>query len=441
MRAGSGRPVNGATRTAFVVVDVVEAPGAEVVVSAPESVAAPVAAATRTTVTSRRRTGALYCGPADVPVAVPVWWATRRSVRATTRREYEVSATDAVKTCLRKYATFTGTASRPEYWWFALFNTVGSLVLYATNVPALRGLWGLALLLPGLAVARAAPPRHRSLGVVAPGIDRSRRGRSSCSACPGRPRPTPTRRGARRRDGHEPRRRRPRPPTARRAASFACPDRRTARPAAPSSPTRRGGSPPWTPGRPGASTTCALRPGESRVEEPPGGDPAAPATVRWIDRCHGRAREDEAADDFCGDVHFRRARAATPPSAASRSGERASRRRRRLPTVSGVAPTAISRITGEGDSTPSSTAPPTSRESTHHDRRTSATREPRPRRVGGHSTRGRARSSRSICSNAAERTLKGPSPLRSPRHPSRVSPLLSCRVPPAPGGRRCRRGR
>lgn len=64
-----------------------------------------------------------------------------------------MSATDAVRTCFRKYATFTGTASRPEYWWFALFNSVGSLVLYAINVPALRGLWGLALLLPGLAVA------------------------------------------------------------------------------------------------------------------------------------------------------------------------------------------------------------------------------------------------------------------------------------------------
>lgn len=29
--------------------------------------------------------------------------------------------TEAVRTCLAKYATFSGRATRPEYWWFALF--------------------------------------------------------------------------------------------------------------------------------------------------------------------------------------------------------------------------------------------------------------------------------------------------------------------------------
>ena len=34
----------------------------------------------------------------------------------------------AVKTCLGKYATFSGRASRPEYWYFILFCTIASLI-------------------------------------------------------------------------------------------------------------------------------------------------------------------------------------------------------------------------------------------------------------------------------------------------------------------------
>ncbi|MFN3143837.1 MAG: DUF805 domain-containing protein [Paracoccaceae bacterium] len=40
---------------------------------------------------------------------------------------------DAVRTCLRKYATFSGRASRSEYWWFALFLVLGSLVIGAVD--------------------------------------------------------------------------------------------------------------------------------------------------------------------------------------------------------------------------------------------------------------------------------------------------------------------
>ncbi|MEX0279663.1 MAG: DUF805 domain-containing protein [Arenibacterium sp.] len=36
---------------------------------------------------------------------------------------------DAVKTCFRKYATFSGRASRPEYWWFILFLFIAHLIL------------------------------------------------------------------------------------------------------------------------------------------------------------------------------------------------------------------------------------------------------------------------------------------------------------------------
>lgn len=35
---------------------------------------------------------------------------------------------DAVKTCFRKYVTFSGRATRPEYWWFVLFIIVGGII-------------------------------------------------------------------------------------------------------------------------------------------------------------------------------------------------------------------------------------------------------------------------------------------------------------------------
>lgn len=59
----------------------------------------------------------------------------------------------AVRTGLRKYATFKGTATRPEYWWFVLFSALGDILFIILRVPALRGIWSLALLLPSLAVA------------------------------------------------------------------------------------------------------------------------------------------------------------------------------------------------------------------------------------------------------------------------------------------------
>ena len=37
--------------------------------------------------------------------------------------------TDAIRTCLRKYATFSGRASRPEYWYFILFQFLGGFIL------------------------------------------------------------------------------------------------------------------------------------------------------------------------------------------------------------------------------------------------------------------------------------------------------------------------
>ena len=59
--------------------------------------------------------------------------------------------TQAVTTCLTKYVTFSGRASRPEFWWFFLFQLVVSLVLSMVS-ETLSGLAALLLLLPSLAV-------------------------------------------------------------------------------------------------------------------------------------------------------------------------------------------------------------------------------------------------------------------------------------------------
>lgn len=94
---------------------------------------------------------------------------------------------ESIKTVFRKYAEFGGRASRPEFWWFALFSALvasalGSLNLYSTTSSlvggwmgsdgwmgsggfdgsatsstlylgaSLAGLWSVVILLPSLAV-------------------------------------------------------------------------------------------------------------------------------------------------------------------------------------------------------------------------------------------------------------------------------------------------
>ena len=58
---------------------------------------------------------------------------------------------EAIQTDLRKYAEFTGTARRPEFWWFFLFQII---VLLVTGMISsiLYGIAALAMLLPGIAV-------------------------------------------------------------------------------------------------------------------------------------------------------------------------------------------------------------------------------------------------------------------------------------------------
>src|SRR4028119_1710158 len=65
---------------------------------------------------------------------------------------------------LKKYAVFGGRARRKEYWYFVLFSLIVSLVLSAidallgtfsssTNVGLLGGIYGLAIIIPTIAVS------------------------------------------------------------------------------------------------------------------------------------------------------------------------------------------------------------------------------------------------------------------------------------------------
>ena len=57
----------------------------------------------------------------------------------------------AIKSCLGQYATFSGRATRSEFWWFFLFQV---LVMVAASMlgDVINGIASLGLLLPALAV-------------------------------------------------------------------------------------------------------------------------------------------------------------------------------------------------------------------------------------------------------------------------------------------------
>ncbi|MBM6593646.1 DUF805 domain-containing protein [Microvirga pudoricolor] len=65
---------------------------------------------------------------------------------------------------MRQYATFSGRAARPEYWYFVLTVFLATLVLVAidaalgtldaqTRIGLFSGIWGAAHIIPGLAVS------------------------------------------------------------------------------------------------------------------------------------------------------------------------------------------------------------------------------------------------------------------------------------------------
>ena len=67
------------------------------------------------------------------------------------------SPIDAVSAGFSQYAQFSGRATRSEFWWWMLFTAVANLVLSAITalllgIVPLSGLFGLAVLLPTLAV-------------------------------------------------------------------------------------------------------------------------------------------------------------------------------------------------------------------------------------------------------------------------------------------------
>ncbi|MCU1414814.1 MAG: hypothetical protein JWN80_2154 [Microbacteriaceae bacterium] len=74
-----------------------------------------------------------------------------------------MSFSDAVVACVRKYAEFTGRATRPEFWWFLLFTVVVGSALGALNFSTpggvfaigttLASVWSIITLVPSLAVA------------------------------------------------------------------------------------------------------------------------------------------------------------------------------------------------------------------------------------------------------------------------------------------------
>ncbi len=58
---------------------------------------------------------------------------------------------EAITTCLSKYVTFSGRATRSEFWWFFLFQIVLA-VASSWLGDLLSSLIGLAVLLPAIAV-------------------------------------------------------------------------------------------------------------------------------------------------------------------------------------------------------------------------------------------------------------------------------------------------
>ncbi len=77
-----------------------------------------------------------------------------------------MSFPQSIRVGFRRYAEFSGTASRSEFWWWIVFTvlvaaalaalpgpTLGSLDATALSAPTLTPVWQLAVLLPTLAVA------------------------------------------------------------------------------------------------------------------------------------------------------------------------------------------------------------------------------------------------------------------------------------------------
>jgi uncharacterized membrane protein YhaH (DUF805 family) len=68
-----------------------------------------------------------------------------------TDSHHPITFVEAVRVCFVKYADFSGCASRPEFWWFALFDLVASVALGVVS-DSLSLAFSVATLLPFTAV-------------------------------------------------------------------------------------------------------------------------------------------------------------------------------------------------------------------------------------------------------------------------------------------------
>ena len=59
---------------------------------------------------------------------------------------------ESVKTCFKKYATFSGRATRSEFWFFYLAYWIVTLVLVFISF-SLMGIWNLVTIIPFYAVS------------------------------------------------------------------------------------------------------------------------------------------------------------------------------------------------------------------------------------------------------------------------------------------------
>jgi len=88
------------------------------------------------------------------------WWSSVRATFERWRKELDMDPAvssapltffEAIRVCMIKYAEFSGRASRPEFWWFALAVTlVASALTYLSE--SVASVFGVLILLPFLAV-------------------------------------------------------------------------------------------------------------------------------------------------------------------------------------------------------------------------------------------------------------------------------------------------
>ncbi|MBK1636739.1 DUF805 domain-containing protein [Rhodovulum adriaticum] len=75
----------------------------------------------------------------------------------------------SVRTCLAKYFTFSGRASRPEYWWFVLFLLLGNAVTAAIDLALFGGTRNVTA--SGISVQSNGPLAAAfALGTLIPGL-------------------------------------------------------------------------------------------------------------------------------------------------------------------------------------------------------------------------------------------------------------------------------